>query len=67
MKHLIALPLNISAAWLAFFAVIQWGLAFVLCCGGNVGALIYGLLDGVVSFMVAFMCFKLAEIIEFGF
>ncbi len=67
MKHYISLALNISAAWLAFFALAQFGLGYVLCCGGNVGALIYGLAAGLTSTLVAGCLAKLAEWLEFGF
>jgi hypothetical protein len=67
MKNKIYFALNLSAFWLMLLSLVQFGTGFVLCCGGNVGALIYGLAYAFASMLSATLLAKLAEWAEFGF
>lgn len=67
MKHTIASYMLLSAAWLIILGFVQLMLAFVLCCGGNIGALIIGIAYGFASFFAGFFLATVAEKIEFGF
>lgn len=66
-KHTIASYMLLSAAWLIVLSVVQFTMAFILCCGGNIGALIIGMAYGFASFFAGLILAKLAEKIEFGF
>ena len=67
MKNNICFALYLSAFWLMLLSLVQFGMGFVLCCGGNIGALIYGLAYAFASMLVAAFLAKLAERLEFGF